>query len=73
MPMFYSESNDVEALIALVEEKIQQRYGQDPTIGAIHRLGDLGDKRAVPVLTRASGHANRGVSESAKLALSKLS
>jgi hypothetical protein len=52
MPMFYMDSDDVEALIALVEEKIQQRYGQDPTIGAIHRLGDLGDKGAVPVLTR---------------------
>lgn len=69
---FYIESNDVEALISLVNENLKERYGQDPTIGAINRLGDLGDKRAVPVLTRALDHANAGVKEAAKNALTKL-
>jgi HEAT repeat protein len=70
--MFYANTNDVEGLIALVDEKLNQRYGQDPTIGAINRLGDLGDKRAVPVLRRALDHANAGVKQCAASALSKL-
>jgi branched-chain amino acid transport system ATP-binding protein len=70
--MFYTQSDDVEGLIALVESKLSERYGQDPTIGAIRRLGDLGDKRAIPVLRRASEHANKHVSGYAAEALSKL-
>ncbi len=69
---FYIESNDVEGLIALVDERLRERYGQDPTIGAIRRLADLKDDRALPVLRRAIKHENVTVKTDAALALYKL-
>ena len=68
---FYIESDDVEALIALVDERLRERYGQDPTIGAIRRLADLKDGRAIPVLRKALDHANVTVKTDAALALHK--
>lgn len=68
---FYIESDDVDGLIALVEERLRERYGQDPTIGAIRRLADLKDRRAIPVLKKAIRHANVTVKTDAALALHK--
>lgn len=68
---FYINSNDVEGLIALVAERLGQKSGQDPTIGAIRRLADLKDRRAIPVLRQALGHPNVTVKTDAALALHK--
>src|ERR1044072_155406 len=70
--MFYINSNDVDGLIALVSEKLGQKSGQDPTIGAIRRLADLKDRRAIPVLRQAMSHSNVTVKTDAALALYKL-
>jgi hypothetical protein len=66
---FYINSNDVEGLIALVAERLGQKSGQDPTIGAIRRLADLKDRRAIPVLRQALAHPNVTVKTDAALAL----
>src|ERR1035437_1719153 len=69
---FYVNSDDVEYLLGIVRDGLSRPSGQDPTIGAIRRLADLGDRTAISLFHQALNHSNVTVKVDAALALHRL-
>jgi HEAT repeat protein len=63
---------NVARLLATLESGLERRQGQDPTVEAIHELGDLGSQEARPALRRALLHPSVPVKVSAASALVRL-
>lgn len=70
--VFSTQSGDLPMLLATVESGLLRPSGQDPTIAAIRRLGELRATEAIPLLRRALQHANVTVKTDAALALHQL-
>lgn len=70
--LLYDPNDNVEELLRALHNGLQRASGQDPTIGAIRRLSDLGARDAIPLLTQALSHDNVTVKTDAALALYRL-
>ena len=66
------KSTNVAQLMAIVEDGLGRSSGQDGTILAVRRLGELGDARAMPLLLRALDHTNVQVQTGAALSIYQL-